>query len=101
MGEGAAGGRVGRRSAAARGACKAMDKYQRLEDYERRARLGGGEARLKRQHAAGKLTAHERSDLFFDPGTFQEIDKLYSSEGVDEMFTEIMLDNFDYDRGEE
>ncbi len=53
-----------------------MDKYQRLEDYERRARLGGGEARLKRQHAAGKLTAHERIDLFFDPGTFQEIDKL-------------------------
>ncbi|HCQ98703.1 MAG TPA: methylmalonyl-CoA carboxyltransferase [Acidobacteria bacterium] len=53
-----------------------MDKYQRLKDYERRARLGGGEARLKRQHAAGKLTAHERIDLFFDPGTFQEIDKL-------------------------
>ena len=53
-----------------------MDKYQRLEDYERRARLGGGEARLKRQHAAGKLTAHERIDLFFDPGTFQETDKL-------------------------
>ena len=43
-----------------------MDKYQRLEDNERRARLGGGEARLKRQHAAGKLTAHERIDRFFE-----------------------------------
>ena len=53
-----------------------MAKSPRLEDYDRRARLGGGEARLKRQHAAGKLTAHERIDLFFDPGTFQEIDKL-------------------------
>ena len=49
---------------------------ERLEDYERRAQLGGGEARLARQHAAGKLTARERIDLFFDPGTFQEVDKL-------------------------
>ena len=53
-----------------------MDKYKRLEDYERRAQLGGGEARLARQHAAGKLTARERIDAFFDPGTFQEVDKL-------------------------
>jgi len=53
-----------------------MDRHERLEEYERRARLGGGEARLARQHAAGKLTARERIDLFFDPGTFQEVDKL-------------------------
>jgi propionyl-CoA carboxylase beta chain len=43
---------------------------------ERRAALGGGEERLRRQHAAGKLTARERMDLLFDPGTFEEIDKL-------------------------
>ena len=49
---------------------------QILKDYERRAELGGGAARLKRQHAAGKLTARERVDQFFDSGTFQEIDKL-------------------------
>ena len=53
-----------------------MDKHARLEDYERRAQIGGGEERLARQHAAGKLTARERIDLFFDPGTFQEVDKL-------------------------
>ena len=53
-----------------------MDKDERLEDYERRALLGGGEDRLARQHAAGKLTARERVDLFFDPGTFHEVDKL-------------------------
>src|SRR6476659_9734900 len=47
-----------------------------LEDLERRAELGGGEERLRRQHEAGKLTARERIDLLFDPGTFQEIDKL-------------------------
>ena len=53
-----------------------MNKRKRLEDYERRAQLGGGEARLARQHAAGKLTARERIDLFFDRDTFQEVDKL-------------------------
>ncbi|MEO8521281.1 MAG: carboxyl transferase domain-containing protein [Acidobacteriota bacterium] len=47
-----------------------------LEALERRAELGGGEARLRRQHEAGKLTARERIDLLFDPDSFQEIDKL-------------------------
>ena len=53
-----------------------MDKRAILADYERRADLGGGEARRQRQHDAGKLTARERIDLFFDPGTFRETDKL-------------------------
>jgi propionyl-CoA carboxylase beta chain len=47
-----------------------------LDDLERRAELGGGADRLERQHAAGKLTARERMDLLFDPGTFEEVDKL-------------------------
>jgi propionyl-CoA carboxylase beta chain len=46
-----------------------------LDELERRAELGGGEARLRRQHDAGKLTARERIDLLFDPGSFQEVDK--------------------------
>ena len=53
-----------------------MEKRKLLEDYERRALAGGGEERLARQHAAGKLSARERIDLFFDPGTFHEVDKL-------------------------
>jgi propionyl-CoA carboxylase beta subunit len=47
-----------------------------LADLERRAEAGGGAERVKRQHAAGKLTARERIDLLFDPGTFEEVDKL-------------------------
>jgi propionyl-CoA carboxylase beta chain len=47
-----------------------------LADLERQAELGGGRERLDRQRAAGKLTARERIDAFFDPGTFEEIDKL-------------------------
>src|SRR3954466_16010724 len=42
---------------------------------ERRAaaKLGGGEERIARQHAADKLTARERIDLLVDPGTFSEL----------------------------
>jgi propionyl-CoA carboxylase beta chain len=54
-----------------------------LEALERRAALGGGEERLRRQHEAGKLTARERIDLLFDPGTFQEIDKLVAHRCLD------------------
>jgi propionyl-CoA carboxylase beta chain len=53
-----------------------MEHLKQLEDLERRADLGGGEDRLKRQREAGKLTARERIELLFDPGTFEEIDKL-------------------------
>jgi len=53
-----------------------VDPIKHLEDLERRAELGGGAARLQKQHDAGKLTARERIDLLFDPGTFDETDKL-------------------------
>ena len=53
-----------------------MNPRETLDDLERRALLGGGADRLERQHAAGKLTARERIDLLFDPGTFEEVDKL-------------------------
>ena len=53
-----------------------MDRIKHLEELERLAELGGGEDRLRRQHEAGKLTARERIDLLFDPGTFDETDKL-------------------------
>jgi propionyl-CoA carboxylase beta chain len=53
-----------------------LDIRRPLGDLEKRAELGGGEDRRKRQHEAGKLTARERIDLLFDAGTFEEIDKL-------------------------
>lgn len=39
----------------------------------RHARLGGGEAKIARQHEAGKLTARERIALLIDAGTFTEL----------------------------
>src|SRR5947209_9637371 len=53
-----------------------MDPEHTLKELERRAELGGGEARQKKQHEAGKLTARERIELLFDAGTFEEVDKL-------------------------
>jgi propionyl-CoA carboxylase beta chain len=53
-----------------------MTPRDRLADLERLAELGGGEERLRRQREAGKLTTRERVDLLFDPGTFEEVDKL-------------------------
>jgi acetyl-CoA carboxylase carboxyltransferase component len=43
--------------------------------HERRdaARLGGGEAKIAKQHERGKLTARERIDLLVDAGTFVEL----------------------------
>jgi acetyl-CoA carboxylase carboxyltransferase component len=49
-------------------------KIQRLHDMQAQARLGGGQARIDRQHAKGKLTARERIESLLDPGTFRELD---------------------------
>src|SRR5207244_2143732 len=56
-----------------------MSVKTELDELERRKReseLGGGEARIQRQHTEGKLTARERIALLFDPGSFQELDQL-------------------------
>ena len=60
-----------------------MDRRDILRDLERRAEQGGGEARLRRQHEAGKLTSRERMELLFDPGTFEEIDQLVTHRCLD------------------
>ena len=44
-----------------------------LHERRARARLGGGEERIAKQHAAGKLTARERIALLVDEGTFTEL----------------------------
>src|SRR6266498_2235808 len=53
-----------------------MNSDDTLADLERRAELGGGTVRVEKQHAGGKLTARERIEILFDPGTFEEVDKL-------------------------
>src|SRR2546427_4114541 len=48
----------------------------KLDERKKQSELGGGEKRIERQHAEGKLIARERIALLFDPGSFQELDQL-------------------------
>ncbi len=54
-------------------------RARQIEELKRRlaaAELGGGQDRIDKQHAAGKLTARERVELLLDAGSFVEIDAL-------------------------
>nr|XP_061815136.1 propionyl-CoA carboxylase beta chain-like [Nerophis lumbriciformis] len=59
------------------------DKLQHLRQLESEARLGGGEARIEKQHAKNKLTARERVHLLFDDNTFEEIGMLVTHRSSD------------------
>ncbi|GBC62454.1 methylmalonyl-CoA carboxyltransferase [Desulfonema ishimotonii] len=50
------------------------DKIQDLKDRKAKLLQMGGEKAVARHREKGKLTARERLDLFFDPGTFREVD---------------------------
>jgi propionyl-CoA carboxylase beta chain len=50
---------------------------------DKRALLGGGERAIERQHERGKLTARERVDAFFDPGSFREMDRFVTHDCTD------------------
>jgi acetyl-CoA carboxylase carboxyltransferase component len=50
------------------------DGISDLQEREKREKALGGAKAIERQHAAGKLTARERLDLLFDPGSFRELD---------------------------
>jgi acetyl-CoA carboxylase carboxyltransferase component len=62
---------------------------QKLKELESQVELGGGKDKIDKQHSEGKLTARERLELLFDPGTFEEIDKFVkhrnSQFGLDKM----------------
>lgn len=58
-------------------------KYQQLEEYNKKAEIGGGVERIEKQHAAGKKSARERIMQLLDPGTFTEVDKLVTHRSYD------------------
>ncbi len=55
-----------------------QDKIKDLKQREEKIRQMGGEKAVAKQHGDGKLTARERLDLLFDPGTFRELDMFVS-----------------------
>lgn len=50
------------------------EKIRELKEREAQIKAMGGDKAVAKQHQSGKLTARERLDLFFDPGTFRETD---------------------------
>ena len=51
------------------------EKLGAFESLNEEAFIGGGEARIEKHKAGGRLTARERLDVLLDPGSFVEIDR--------------------------
>ncbi len=59
------------------------DKLSQLQSKIDKAQLGGGQARIDKQHAKGKLTARERVHFLLDEGSFEEIGMLVTHRSTD------------------
>ena len=59
------------------------DKVEILQNKLSEAHLGGGEARIEKQHKKGKLTARERVHFLLDEGSFEEIGILVTHRTTD------------------
>ena len=59
------------------------ENIKELEKKAKAAKLGGGRARIEKQHAKGKLTARERLDILLDEDSFQEWDMFVEHRAVD------------------
>jgi acetyl-CoA carboxylase carboxyltransferase component len=55
------------------GAASLPELTEQLHERREKAKLGGGEEKIAKQHERGKLTARERIELLVDPGTFVEM----------------------------
>lgn len=54
-------------------------KILELKEKQERAKLGGGQESIDKQHQKGKLTARERITLLLDPNSFEELDMFRTS----------------------
>ena len=59
------------------------EKSTRLAQLNAQALLGGGQARIDKQHALGKLTARERLELLLDVGSFVELGRFVTHRATD------------------
>jgi len=60
-----------------------QEQIKTLENKIAAAKLGGGEARIEKQHKQGKLTARERIHFLLDEGSFEEIGMLVTHRATD------------------
>ncbi|PID27355.1 MAG: methylmalonyl-CoA carboxyltransferase [Candidatus Cloacimonadota bacterium] len=61
---------------------RVQESLKDLKKREAKILAMGGEARVAKQHAKGKLSARERIQLLFDKGTFREIDMFVKHRSV-------------------
>ena len=66
------------------------EKIELMNQKKEHIRQGGGASRIAKQHEKGKMTARERIEMFFDEGTFVELD----------MFVKHRCTNFGQDKKE-
>ena len=59
------------------------ERLSRLAEMRAESVMGGGQARIDRQHEVGKLTARERIDLLLDSGSFVELDAFVTSRSAE------------------
>ncbi len=59
------------------------EKIAGLNERRAKVQAAGGQARVDKQHASGKLTARERMEALFDDGTFVETDDMVTSRAND------------------
>lgn len=62
---------------------KRITDLLRLHNMREKAKLGGGEKRIKAQHAKGKYLARERIFMLLDPGSFEEYDAFVTHRTTD------------------
>lgn len=62
---------------------KTKSKIELLRERSRVAEEGGGQKRIEKQRASGKMTARERIDFFLDEGSFEEFDKFVVHRSTD------------------
>ena len=65
-----------------------LAKIKELIELRAKARMGGGEKAIEKQHAKGKYTARERIAMLLDEGSFEELD----------MFVQHRCTNFGMDK---
>lgn len=75
-------------------------EVEELHYRESLAKRMGGEERIAKQHAQGRLTVRERIDLLFDEGAFHETGAIVGVPGYEgERLTELRASNFIFGRG--
>jgi len=60
-----------------------QEKIKQLESNHKEAEIGGGQARIDRQHKVGRKTARERIEDLMDKGSFVELDKFVTHRATD------------------